>query len=66
MENHCLSSMRMDDLVVLTSNMMGLSTDIKAPAPDAPKETISDLFMTQTIPTKQAEPQKEAPGAEKK
>jgi len=62
--------MRVDDLVVLAANLMGLSTDIKSPAPGAPKETISDLFRTQTIPPKPAEPKKEepkaAPAAEKK
>ena len=55
--------MRMDDLVVLTANLMGLSTDIKSPAPGAPKETISDLFRTQTIPPKPPEPKKEEPKA---
>src|SRR5659263_743034 len=53
---------RMDDLVVITANLMGLSTDINAPAPGAPKETISDLFRTQMIPLKPAEPPKEAQG----
>ncbi|MBE0522175.1 MAG: (Fe-S)-binding protein [Candidatus Methanoperedenaceae archaeon] len=41
-----------DDLVVLAAHLMGLSTDIKSPTPGAPKETISDLFRTQTIPPK--------------
>jgi heterodisulfide reductase subunit D len=54
--------MRVDDLVVLTANLMGLSTDVKPPAPGAPKESISDLFRTQTIPPKPAEPPK-APAA---
>ncbi|MBU4492144.1 MAG: (Fe-S)-binding protein [Euryarchaeota archaeon] len=58
--------MYMDDLVVLVAHLMGLSTDIKPPAPGAPKETISDLFRTQTIPPKPPEPPKEAPKAEKK
>jgi heterodisulfide reductase subunit D len=57
---------RMDDLVVITANLMGLSTDINPPAPGAPKETISDLFRTQTIPLKPSESPKEAPGVEKK
>ena len=39
-----------DDLVVLAAYLMGLSTDINPPAPGAPKETISDIFKTQTIP----------------
>lgn len=56
----------MDDLVVITANLMGLSTDINPPAPGAPKETISDLFSTQTIPLKPSESPKEAPGVEKK
>ncbi|MDP2766157.1 MAG: heterodisulfide reductase-related iron-sulfur binding cluster, partial [Candidatus Methanoperedens sp.] len=58
--------MYMDDLVVLVAHLMGLSTDIKPPAPGSPKETISDLFRTQTIPPKPPEPPKEAPKAEKK
>ncbi|KPQ41772.1 MAG: hypothetical protein MPEBLZ_03677, partial [Candidatus Methanoperedens nitroreducens] len=50
-----------DDLVVLTANLMGLSTDVKPPLPGAPKESISDIFRTQTIPPKPpAEPKKEA------
>ncbi len=53
--------MRVDDIVVLTAHLMGLSTDIKSPAPGAPKETISDLFRTQTIQSKPSEPKKEAP-----
>ena len=54
--------MSVDDLVVLTAHLMGLSTDVKPPAPGAPKESISDLFKTQTIPPKPpAEPKKEAP-----
>jgi len=57
---------RMDDLVVITANLMGLSIDIKTPAPGAPKESISDLFRTQTIPTKPDDRPKEAIGAEKK
>jgi heterodisulfide reductase subunit D len=44
--------MYVDDLVVITANLMGLSTDVKPPAPGAPKESISDLFRTQTIPPK--------------
>ncbi|VVB91402.1 CoB--CoM heterodisulfide reductase iron-sulfur subunit D [uncultured archaeon] len=52
--------MRVDDLVVLTANLMGLSTDVKPPAPGAPKESISDLFRTQTIPPKPPEPPKAA------
>ena len=56
--------MSVDDLVVLTANLMGLSTDVKPPAPGAPKESISDLFRTQTIPPKPpAEPKKEEPKA---
>jgi heterodisulfide reductase subunit D len=59
--------MSVDDLVVLTANLMGLSTDVKPPAPGAPKESISDLFRTQTIPPKPpappAEPKKEDPKA---
>ncbi len=57
--------MNVDDLVVLAANMMGLSTDVNLPVPGAPKESISDLFRTQTIPPKQTEPLK-APGNEKK
>ena len=52
--------MNVDDLVVLTANMMGLSTEVKPPAPGAPKESISDIFRTQTIPLKPPEPKKEA------
>ncbi|TAN46157.1 MAG: hypothetical protein EPN24_01765, partial [Candidatus Methanoperedens sp.] len=55
--------MYMDDLVVLVAHLMGLSTDVKPPAPGAPKESISDLFRTQTIPPKPAEPKKEEPKA---
>ena len=55
--------MNVDDLVVLTANLMGLSTDVKPPAPGAPKESISDLFRTQTIPPKPVEPKKEEPKA---
>ncbi|MCZ7406303.1 MAG: heterodisulfide reductase-related iron-sulfur binding cluster, partial [Candidatus Methanoperedens sp.] len=56
--------MSVDDLVVLTAYLMGLSTDVKQPAPGAPKESISDLFRTQTIPPKPpAEPKKEEPKA---
>ena len=55
--------MYMDDLVVLVAHLMGLSTDIKPPAPGTPKEAISDLFRTQTIPPKPAEPKKEEPKA---
>jgi len=56
--------MSVDDLVVLTAHLMGLSTDVKPPAPGAPKESISDLFRTQTIPPKPpAEPKKEEPKA---
>jgi len=44
--------MPVDDLVVLTANIMGLSTDINEPVPGAPFETISDLFKTQTVPPK--------------
>ncbi len=51
--------MYVDDLVVLTANLMGLSTDVKPPAPGASKESISDLFRTQTIPPKPSEPKKE-------
>lgn len=53
------AELAVDDLVVLTAHLMGLSTEIKSPAPGAPKETISDLFRTQTIPPK-------PPKAEKK
>jgi len=48
------AELRVDDVVVLAANMLGLSTDIKPPAPGSPKETISDLFRTQTIPPKPA------------
>ena len=46
--------MYMDDLVVLSANLIGLSTDIKSPSPSAPKEMVSDLFRTQIIPPKEA------------
>ena len=62
--NELKLDMSVDDLVVLTANLMGLSTDVKPPAPGAPMESISDLFRTQTIPPKPpAEPKKEAPKA---
>ena len=50
--------MYVDDLVVLTANLMGLSIDVKPYAPGAPKESISDLFRTRTIPPKPSEPKK--------
>jgi heterodisulfide reductase subunit D len=44
--------MKVDDIVILTANLIGLSTDINPPVPGATKEIISDLFKTQTIPPK--------------
>lgn len=44
--------MKVDDIVVLAAYLMGLSIDIKPPTPGAPKEIISDLFKTQSIPQK--------------
>lgn len=46
--------MKVDDIVVLAAHLMGLSTDINPPVLGAPKEIISDLFRTQTIPPKPA------------
>jgi len=46
--------MKVDDIVVLTANLIGLSTDINPPVHSATKEIISDLFKTQTIPPKPA------------
>ncbi|MDL5503530.1 MAG: hypothetical protein QSU88_09965, partial [Candidatus Methanoperedens sp.] len=62
--NELKLDMSVDDLVVLTAYLMGLSTDVKPPAPGAPMESISDLFRTQTIPPKPpAAPKAEAPKA---
>ncbi|HWR26661.1 MAG TPA: hypothetical protein VN316_02165 [candidate division Zixibacteria bacterium] len=40
--------------------VLNSSTDVLPPAPGAPKESISDLFRTQTIPPKPQEPPKAA------
>ncbi|VVB92822.1 CoB--CoM heterodisulfide reductase iron-sulfur subunit D [uncultured archaeon] len=57
--------MKVDDIVVLAAHLMGLSTEINTPPPGAPKEIISDLFRTQSIPGKLVESQREALKAEK-
>lgn len=38
------AEMKVEDIVVLTAHLMGLSTDINTPTSGAPKEIISDLF----------------------